>query len=120
MRSWTHNRKFENLSLEQLQENGTYIDGDVLYDIPDPEAEPETMVLDKMKIEDFKRRLSETDMKILELRAAVYSQKESADTIGYRTTSAVSKRIERIAEQYEEFVGREYGEFLDKNVKKNP
>ena len=70
-----------------------------------------------MKMEDFKRRLSETDLKILELRAAGYSQKEIAGQVGYKSASAVSKRIERIAEQFEDFAGKEYGEFLDKHIK---
>ena len=117
MRSWTHSRTAPTLSLEEIQETGVTISGDELYDIPDPGAAFETVVLDKMKMEDFKRLLSETDLKILELRAAGYSQKEIAGQVGYKSASAVSKRIERIAEQFEDFTGKEYGEFLDKHVK---
>ena len=117
MRSWTHSRTAQTLSLEEIQETGATISGDELYDILDPGAAFETVVLDKMKMEDFKRRLSETDLKILELRAAGYSQKEIAGQVGYKSASAVSKRIERIAEQFEDFAGKEYGEFLDKHVK---
>lgn len=117
MRSWTHSRTAPTVSLEQLQEEGVSVDGDVLYDIPDPRSEFESRVMDKMKIEDFKRRLSEADMKILELRAAGYSYKEIAEAAGFKTPSAVSKRIQRIAEQFENFLSNEYGEFLDKHVK---
>lgn len=85
-------------------------------DFPDPSAEFETKVLDKIKIEDFKKRLSDIDMKILELRAQGYTQQEIAKEVGYKVPSAVSKRIEKIAEQFEIFVGKEYGEFPDKHI----
>ena len=44
-------------------------------------------------------------------------QQEIAKEVGYKVPSAVSKRIEKIAEQFEAFVGKEYGEFLDRHVK---
>ena len=116
MRKWTHSRTTQNVSLEQIKESGTVVGNDALYDIPDPSAEFETKVLDKMKMEDFKKRLSDVDLKILELRAQGYTQQEIAKEVGYKVPSAVSKRIEKIAEQFETFVGKEYGEFLDKHV----
>ena len=116
MRKWTHSRTAQNVSLEQIRESGTVVGNDALYDIPDPSAEFETKVLDKMKMEDFKKRLSDVDLKILELRVQGYTQQEIAKEVGYKVPSAVSKRIEKIAAQFEEFVGKEYGEFLDKHV----
>ena len=56
MRKWTHSRTAQNVSLEQIRESGTVVGNDALYDIPDPSAEFETKVLDKMKMEDFKKR----------------------------------------------------------------
>ena len=61
------------MSLEEIKESGTSISGDALYEIADPSAEFETKVLDKMKMDDFKSRLDETDRKILELRASGHS-----------------------------------------------
>ena len=61
MRKWTHSRTAQNVSLEQIKESGTVVGNDALYDIPDPSAEFETKVLDKMKMEDFKKRLSGVD-----------------------------------------------------------
>ena len=116
MRSWTHSRTIPTLSLEEIKESGTSISGEALYEVADPSAEFETRVLDKMKMEDFKNRLDETDRKILELRAAGHSQKEIAEKVGFKVPSAVSKRIEKIANQFENFVSREYGEFLDKHI----
>ena len=117
MRSWDHSRTIPMLSLEEIKEAGTVIGNDALYDISDPAAEFETKVLDKMKMEDFKKRLSDIDLKILELRAQGLTQQEIAKEVGYKVPSAVSKRIEKIAEQFEAFVGKEYGEFLDRHVK---
>ena len=116
MRSWTHSRTIPTLSLEEIKESGASISGEALYEIADPSAEFETRVLDKMKMEDFKNRLDETDRKILELRAAGHSKKEIAEKVGFKVPSAVSKRIEKIANQFEDFVSREYGEFLDKHI----
>ncbi len=116
MRSWTHCRTAQHISLEELKE-GILIGEDELYDIPDPDIEFEMRVMDKMKVEDFKKRLSERDMRILELRMEGYKQNEIADIVGFSNNSAVSKRINKIARQYEDFVEKEYGEFLDRHMK---
>ena len=89
---------------------------DALYDIADPSAEFETRVLEKAKMDDFKSRLSETDQRILELRAAGYSQKEIAERVGFKVPSAVSKRIRQVANRFDDFVSKEYGEFIDKHI----
>ena len=44
-----------------------------------------------------------------------YTEQEIADKVGYKTASAVHKRIAEIADAYEEFVTVEYGKFLDKH-----
>ena len=116
MRSWTHSRTIPTLSLEEIKENGTSISGDALYEIADPSAEFETKVLDKMQMEDFKKRLSDIDLKILELRAQGLTQQEIANEVGFKVPSAVSKRIEKLASRFEDFVSKEYGEFLDKHI----
>ena len=41
------------------------------------------------------------------------SQQEIADKVGYKTASAVHKRIAKIANAYEDFVTAEYGKYLD-------
>ena len=68
MRSWNHDRKYKSVSLEELGENGVRLDGDLLYDIPDPRAEFETAVLSRAKVEQFKDGLSDTDRQIMQLR----------------------------------------------------
>ncbi len=117
MRSWTHSRTMNTLSLEDIKENGLSVNGDALYEMADPRAEFETRILDESKMEDFKKRLNDTDRKILELRTAGYSQQEIADQVGFKTPSAVSKRIQQIAGHFEDFITKEYGEFIDKHIK---
>ena len=116
MRSWMHSRTIPALSLEEIRANGLSINGDALYDIADPSAEFETRVLEKAKMDDFKSRLSETDQRILELRAAGYSQKEIAERVGFKVPIAVSKRIRQVANRFDDFVSKEYGEFIDKHI----
>ena len=43
--------------------------------------------------------------------------KEIAEKVGFKTSSAVAKRIEKIAGSYEDFLGDEYSAFLDKHSK---
>ena len=112
MRSWDHSRTITALSLEQIMESGMSVNGDALYDIPDPRAEFETKVLEEAKMEDFKQHLSDMDRKILELRAAGYSQQEVAEKVGFKTPSAISKRIQQIANHFDDFISKEYGEFI--------
>ena len=57
----------------------------------------------------FKATLSPKDMAILELRVEGYGYQEIADKLGYKTHSAVVKRMEAIKRrfiQYEEEAGR--------------
>ena len=62
-------------------------------------------------MEQFKGKLTEQDKKILQLR----SLKEIAEKAGFKSPSAVSKRIEKLAGAYEDFVSGEYSDFLDKH-----
>ena len=53
----------------------------------------------------------------MKMRYEGYTLKEIAEKVGFKTPSAVSKRIEKLAGQYDDFIGREYGKFLDKYTK---
>ena len=66
------------------------------------------------QIETFKRTtLTETDQEILRLRMLGHTEQEIADKVGYKTASAVHKRIAKIASIYEDFVTGEYQKYLD-------
>ena len=43
-----------------------------------------------------------------------HTEQEIADKVGYKTASAVYKRIAKIVSAYEDFVTAEYGKYLDK------
>ena len=63
-------------------------------------------------MEQFKGKLTEQDKLILQLR----SLKEIAEKAGFKSPGAVSKRIEKLAGVYEDFVSGEYSDFLDKHT----
>ena len=94
------------------------IDGEMLFDIPNPSAEFETKVLQKIGIEQFEQRLTEQDKQILRMRMDGSSLKDIAAAGGFKTPSAVSKHIEKIAGAYEDYVSGEYGSFLDKHIER--
>ena len=106
-RSWYHNRKQAPVSMDELMKdharNGTDINGNAGFDIPDPKAEFEQEVVEKAAIDQFKEGLSETDMRILKMRQMRFTLAEIAEAVGFKTASAVKKRIDRIAVQYTEF-----------------
>ena len=117
LRSWNHDRNHEHLSLEQIAETGALVDGDELYELPDPRAEYEEKIISEAQVEQFQHSLSETDMKILEMRMEGHTMQEIADAVGFKTASAVKKHIDKIAGTYEDFVTDQYGAFLDDHSK---
>ena len=106
-RSWYHNRKQSHVSMDELMKehakNGPDINGNAGFDIPDPKAEFEQEVVEKTTIEQFKAGLSETDMRILKMRQMRFTLEEIAEAVGFKTASAVKKRIDKIAAQYTQF-----------------
>lgn len=108
MRRWNHDRSGKAFSLDELIEEG----GEIM-NVADPRAEFERKVLSQGQIDAFAQRLSERDREILRLRMEQRTEQEIADTVGFKTASAVHKRIARIAEVYDDFVTREYQKFLD-------
>ena len=52
----------------------------------------------------------------MQMRYEGYSLQKIADAVGFKTPSAVSKHIEKIAGAYENFVSDKYGSFLEKHT----
>ena len=117
LRSWNHDRNHTHLSIEQIAEAGASIDGDALFELPDPRGEYETKILSEVQIEQFQKTLSATDVKILQMRMDGCTMPEIAEAVGFNTASAVKKHIDRIAGAYEDFVTDQYGAFLDDHSK---
>lgn len=116
MRSWTHRRTAQHISFDELLEEGTTVDGELLFDIADPRSEFESEIIHKFYMEDFKAQLPGVDSKILQMRYDGHSLKEIAAAVGFKTPSAVSKHVEKIAERYDNFISDEYGKLLSKCI----
>lgn len=112
MRKWHHNRSGKAISLDEMMENE---DGDI-FEVADPRGEFEQKVISEMQIAAFaEQSITEKDREILKLRMDGLTEQEIADKVGYKTASAVHKRIAKIADAYEDFVTAEYGKYLDKH-----
>ena len=94
MRKWHHNRSGKPISLDEMMESE---DGDI-FEVADPRSEFEQKVISKMQIASFaKQSITEKDREILKLRMDGLTEQEIADKVGYKTASAVHKRIAKIA-----------------------
>ena len=111
-RKWYHTRsKHPQISLEQyLDGSPDQYDGyDIERDITDPRMPFEDHVITKIDTESFMSGLSEMDRRILELRLDKKTYEEIASEVGYKTHSAVLKRIKKIGEEYQKFSGDDLG-----------
>ena len=108
LRQWNHGPSGKTVSYEGMVEE----DGDIM-EVADPRADFENKVLSEGKVEAFKSRLSEKDCEILRLRMGGHTEQEIADTVGFKTASAVHKRIAKLAGAYDEFVTKEYQSSLE-------
>ena len=115
LRSWYHDRTATHLSLEDIAQNGTKLDGDMLYDIEDPRAEFEKKVMSRDAVDSFFASLSPDDQTILRMRMEGFTQQQIADKLGFKTTGAISKRIAKIAAGYEAFAHGQYNDFLSEH-----
>ena len=107
LRKWYHTRskRVQTVSLEECMED----ENSNIHSLPDPKGD----FTEQVESEDFCRRfkatLSQKDMAILELRVEGYTLEEIADRLGYKTHSAVVKRMEAIKKRflrYEQESGR--------------
>ena len=110
-----HDRTATHLSLEDIAQNGTKLDGDMLYDIEDPRAEYEKKVMSRDAVDSFFASLSPDDQTILRMRMEGFTQQQIADKLGFKTTGAISKRIAKIAAGYEAFAHGQYNDFLSEH-----
>ena len=80
-----------------------------------PRSDFENSVISEMQISSFaESNITEKDREILKLRLEGYTEQEIAAKVGYKTASAVHKRIAKIADAYEDYVTAEYQKYLDK------
>lgn len=107
LRKWYHTRskRVQTVSLEECMEDKD----SKIHALPAPDGDFTEQVEGGDFYKRFKATLSEKDMAILELRVDGYGYQEIADRLGYKTHSAVVKRMEAIKKrfiQYENETGR--------------
>ena len=98
LRKWYHTRskKVQMISLDACLEDEEH----GIYEIEDKSASFEDEVVAEDFCNRFKARLSEKDMKILELRVEGFTYEEIADRLGYKNHSGVIKRIRAIEKEF--------------------
>jgi len=107
LRKWYHTRskRVQTVSLEECMED----EDSKIHSLPVPGGDFTGQVEGEDFCQRFKATLSQKDMEILELRVEGYTFEEIADRLGYKTHSAVVKRMEAIKKrfiQYENETGR--------------
>ncbi len=112
-RKWHHTRaRFKTVSLDQLIEQhngdarGDAMDAALGDFIDDPAAGFEEVVCTSINNETFYKTLKSRDLEILEMRVDGATYQEIADKLGYKTHSAVLKRINRISGKYLDWMDR--------------
>ena len=66
---------------------------------------PERIAIFNLMVEDYWNTLDDTEKKIYRLREKGYTHAEIAERLGYKTHSAVTKRLKAMRKKYDEFCG---------------
>ena len=115
-RKWYHTRaKISVESLDELKEKYAENTDGMEWDIPDDSINIESTVLEPIVVNEFLDTLSETDRKILTMRMDDVTLEKIAEELGFKTHSAVHKRIRKIGLAYEKFSGEDFG-FSQKKI----
>ena len=97
LRKWYHTRaKIKMVSLEACVEDEEH----GIHEIEDISSDFQDRVAGDDYCQRFKARLSEKDMKILELRVEGFTYEQIADRLGYKNHSGVIKRIQSIKNEF--------------------
>lgn len=115
-RKWYHTRaKISVESLDEIKEKYAENTDGMEWDIPDDNVNVESMVLEPIAVSKFLNTLSETDRKILTMRMDDVTLEKIAEELGFKTHSAIHKRIRKIGLAYEKFSGEDLG-FSNKKI----
>lgn len=115
-RKWYHTRaKISVVSLDELKEKYAENTDGMEWDIPDDNVNVESTVLEPIAVSKFLDTLSETDRKILTMRMDDVTLEKIAEELGFKTHSAIHKRIRKIGLAYEKFSGEDFG-FSQKKI----
>ena len=115
-RKWYHTRaKIYVESLDELKVKYAENTDGMEWDIPDDSVNVESTVLEPIAVSKFLDTLSETDRKILTMRMDDVTLEKIAEELGFKTHSAIHKRIRKIGLAYEKFSGEDLG-FSNKKI----
>lgn len=108
-RKWYHTRSLHpQISLEEYQEEYEEANDGAKWDIEDLEHDIQSEAEGNHFVEHFFDRLNEKDQLIMLLRMRDFTYKEIAAVLGYKTHSAVIKRMKKIESEFARYVGSNY------------
>lgn len=102
-------------SLDEIKEKYAENTDGMERDIPDGSVNVESTVLEPIAVSKFLDTLSETNRKILTMRMDDVTLEKIAEELGFKTHSAIHKRIRKIGLAYEKFSGEDLG-FSNKKI----
>lgn len=111
-RKWYHTRtKHPQMSLDEYTEGNMdqYNGYGVENDVANEEIPFEDFVISKVDTELFMSKLSDRDQQIIKSRLEGKTYEKIAAEVGFKTHSAVLKRIKKIGEEYQKFSGDDLG-----------
>lgn len=107
---WYHRRtNHPDVSLESLRKEYENEYGETSFDIEDKSINIEEDTVSQVQVENFLNTLSEKDREILQLRMVGMKYEEIAEQLGYKTHSAIIKRIRKIGKAYQQYAGVDLG-----------
>jgi DNA-directed RNA polymerase specialized sigma24 family protein len=105
------------LSLEDLQEEAEAAGKALQWEPVDLEPAVEDSVLNRVVADQFLGMINKKDREILHLRYLGFTFSEIAERLGFKTHSAVQKRIQKLGRQYECFTDTDLG-FEEERLRK--
>ena len=110
VQQWYHSRtKHPTVLMTDLCGGFNKKEGEYYQDFADPQSDFQNEINSNIDTEVFLKTLTEKDRRILELRMKKYSYEKIAEIVGYKTHSAVSKRIKRIGAAYQKYAKTDLG-----------
>ena len=110
------------LSLEAMQEEAETAEKTLQWEPVSLAPAVEESAINRVVGEQFLGMIDETDARILYLRHLGYTFSEVAEKLGFKTHSAVQKRIQKLGRQYERFTETDLGfekELIKQSAQKN-
>ncbi len=100
-RSWNHTRsKIQTVPIEDTDSGGE----PAVMEVPDASVNVAETAAANIAFHDFWNKISDEDKKLLQMRMSGMSQKEIAESLGYKTHSAVTKRLQKLSALFKQYI----------------